>query len=74
MKQEEKDHFDACMKMVDFRMKRIESRRQHEWKVTVAVWALLAAGILNLKVVNPYLLASGLIVLCLVHLWWIRDH
>jgi hypothetical protein len=40
-----KDRCDGLLKLADFRMARIVSRREHEWKVTVAFWALLAAGI-----------------------------
>jgi hypothetical protein len=43
----EKDRCDVLLKLADFRMTRVAGRREHEWKVTVALWALLAAGIVK---------------------------
>jgi len=74
MTPDDKDRCDVCMKMVDFRMKRIGSRRQHEWKVTVAVWALLAAGILKAPDVNRWVFAVGLAALSLLHFCWLLHH
>jgi hypothetical protein len=53
------------MKLADFRLKRAFNRRQHEWKVTVGVWALLAAGIAHPPGNHPwiFLLATCLITL-----------
>ena len=45
MESDSKESIDGLMKLADFRMARIVSRREHEWKVTVAFWAVLAAGI-----------------------------
>jgi hypothetical protein len=42
---EGKDRCDVLLNLANFRMTRVISRREHEWKVTVALWALLAAGI-----------------------------
>lgn len=45
MESDPKESVDGLMKLADFRMAHIVSRREHEWKVTVAFWALLAAGV-----------------------------
>src|SRR6266568_800868 len=45
MPMEDKDRGNLLARLANFRMTRIKSRRDHEWKVTVALWALLAAGI-----------------------------
>ena len=47
MDRDEKINFDALMALADFRLKRIFNRRDYEWKVTLGLWALLAAGIAN---------------------------
>jgi hypothetical protein len=40
---EEKDRFDRFMQLVDFRLRRWEARRSAEWKISLSLWALLAA-------------------------------
>jgi len=70
----EKDRFDATMKLVEFRLARISSRRQHEWKVTVGLWAILAAWIFKSKADHPFIFWLVLICIVLVHIWWIRMH
>lgn len=41
----DKERCDVLLKLADFRMTRVASRRDHEWKVTLALWALLGFGI-----------------------------
>jgi hypothetical protein len=66
----------ALMQLADFRMKRIVSRRDHEWKVTLGLWALLGAGIINpLEGRAPSFLCWVLVVVVVAHaIFWIRPH
>jgi hypothetical protein len=77
-KLDEKARCDVLMKLVDFRTARMVSRRDHEWKVTVGLWALLAAGILKFRTSPDYCsyvaLATGLIVTLGVHAMWVGWH
>lgn len=41
----EKDRFDSCMKQADFFCQRVYNRQQYQWKVTLGLWALIAAGV-----------------------------
>jgi hypothetical protein len=50
----DKDRCDVLLKLAEFRMTRVTSRREHEWKVTVALWALLAAGVIYLRIPNMW--------------------
>jgi hypothetical protein len=74
MADESNRRFDDLMKLLDFRMKRIVSRRDHEWKVTIGLWALLAAGILELRIYDLCSLAFGLVAIFVMHVFWIRSH
>jgi hypothetical protein len=75
----DKDRFGALMRLAEFRNARIADRRSHEWKVTVALWALLAAAILKLRI-SPTpcalsLFAVGLAGLVIGHaFWWVGNH
>jgi hypothetical protein len=73
------DEFNALMRLAEFRNSRIADRRSHEWKVTLALWALLAAGMLQLKIphhgVPRVLLVLGLLVIVTGHaLFWVMNH
>jgi hypothetical protein len=74
---DDKDCRDALVKLAEFRTTRVASRRDHEWKVTVALWALLAVGILYLPQKHPshcwLAWALVLVVLGLAFLW-VGDH
>lgn len=70
-----KDRFDALMQLANFRRERQANRRQHEWKVTVGLWALLAAGIHSPPDINALLLAVGLLFLVWAHaVLWVHWH
>ena len=68
---------DACMKIVEFRTKRIDGRRNHEWKVTLGLWAILAAAVVkrsDLEISEPHL-HWGLAAIVLGHAFlWVRTH
>jgi hypothetical protein len=71
------DRCDVLLKLVEFRMSRVTSRREHEWKVTVALWALLAAGIYYLPKTHPSVLwlAVSLVLVVLGHAFlWVGNH
>jgi hypothetical protein len=61
-----KDRFDAAMKLADFIAQRVTDRRQYEWKITLGLWAVLAAAPLYVRTKPPaVVLALGLAVLVL---------
>ena len=74
----EKDRCDVLLKLAEFRMTRVTSRREHEWKVTIALWALLGAGIISLPQRNPFgplALALILIFVALGYAFlWVGNH
>jgi hypothetical protein len=73
MDEENKRRFDALMKLADFRRERQANRRQHEWKVTVGLWALLAAGIAYPPKCPIWALVFALIVVVIAHAFlWVR--
>ena len=60
---EPKDRFDAYMKLSDFRVHRWDARREFEIKVSVALWALLAATAAVLKVRPDSVLLAALLLI-----------
>lgn len=75
MERSENEAFDALMKLADFRLSRAFNRRQHEWKVTLGVWALLAAAIVHPLPNHKYWIAILVIIISLAHIFlWIRVH
>jgi hypothetical protein len=74
----EKEDFHGLMRLAEFRNSRVANRRDHEWKVTIALWTLLAVGMVELKIPPtwpawPMWLALGAVVL--IHaIWWVRGH
>ncbi len=38
-----KEQFDACMKQADFLTQKVYNRQGYQWKVTLGLWALIAA-------------------------------
>jgi hypothetical protein len=78
---DDKDQFDAFMKLADFRMKVRMERRQLQWRVSLGLWIALAAGMIAFKNaqihVSLWLLAPFLAVVVLGHAvlwvfgnWW----
>ena len=49
MNEDQKNRFDALMKLVDFREARVRARQVYEFQVSIAVWAVLAGAIIGLK-------------------------
>ena len=45
-----KEIFDASMKMAEFSAGRLEADRGYEWKLSLSLWALLAAAIHSFRV------------------------
>ncbi len=45
-----KDRFDACLKLAEFGAGRWDARRQFDWRLTFALWALLVASISLVRV------------------------
>jgi hypothetical protein len=72
---EKKDRCELLLKLANFRMTRVASRRDHEWKVTLALWALLAAGIAqpprHIFIVDLLVI---LIAIFGIHSFWVYDH
>lgn len=58
----DKDLFDACAKLADVSAARLDFRRQLEWRLCLAIWAALAAGIAYFKVQQLPLWVGGAIV------------
>ncbi len=73
-----KERADVLVKLAEFRMSRVSSRRDHEWKVTLALWALLAGGIAvppKLPLWGVAVFAGFLLTLTIVHAaLWVADH
>jgi len=68
----EKERFDALIKLAEFRQARDRSRRELEWKFSVALWALLAASPVYItKRPNDLLLAFVLVLINFIYafLW-----
>ncbi len=38
---DQKEKFDAMMRIAEFSIKNFQERRQYEWKITLAFWALM---------------------------------
>ena len=76
MREDIKDRCDRLLKLADFRMARIVSRRDHEWKVTVELWALLAAGIAHPPTKTPgCILVLALVAIVIGHaVLWVYPH
>jgi hypothetical protein len=55
----EKDKFDAMMKLADFYMGQRKERREFEWRISLATWVFLAAGIGTIAAVRSRLVDFG---------------
>ena len=75
---EPKDAVDACMKQAEYFSGRFDQRRTYEWKTTVALWTLLAAGINFVKAPVPLwipsLLAAAYAFMWLRGIWLANDN
>jgi hypothetical protein len=49
---EKKERFQAYLELATFRMEVRKERRQHEWRVSIAVWGALGAGMIAFKGVH----------------------
>gem|GEM_PF-1046747 len=45
-----KERFEACVKLAEFSATRWDARRAYEWKLSLGLWALLAAAIHSFRV------------------------
>ncbi len=64
----DKDRFDAFIRLADFRTHRWDARRSFESRVSIALWALLAAATAYMKTrPEPALLAVFLVVVVAGH-------
>jgi hypothetical protein len=68
------DQADALLKLADFRFRIRESRRQHEWRVSLGLWVGLGAAIISFKGVVPMSLQVVVLPLIVVGhaLLWVR--
>ena len=76
---EDKNRFDALMRLSDFAFQRWQDRRKYEWRLSLGLWALIAASIHYRDVVKPSsphncAVALMLIVVVFVHACWIRSN
>jgi hypothetical protein len=64
--------FNGLMKLAQIGLTRWTTRRQHEWKITVSIWAALLAALVTdkSKDIPPIILA----VVILIHALWIRQN
>jgi hypothetical protein len=71
---EPKDRFDRCMKLAEFAAGRWDARRSYEWKLSLGLWALLAAAIHSLRVEAVPGWIPAVIILLYVfwmnNVWW----
>jgi hypothetical protein len=77
---EQKDQFDAHYKLAEFYKQVRNERRQHEWRVTLALWVGLAAGaagMVSVKILPniPRCIVIAFLVLVLIyHCGWAMDN
>jgi hypothetical protein len=77
---DEKDQFDAHYKLAEFYKQVRNERRQHEWKVTLALWVGLAAGaagmvsVKELPHIPPCAVTIFLAAVLLYHWLWVKDN
>lgn len=77
----DKERFDAYMKLADYWTARGNARREIQWKVNLAFWALMVAAIYSIKTRPPEgLLVETLAFAAFVHVWvwvtriWMADY
>src|SRR5262245_5775213 len=71
---DDKDRFDAFMKLADFRMDVRRERRQLQWRLSLGLWIALAGGMIAFKNLHvrilTFLLALILLTVVLGHAYW----
>jgi hypothetical protein len=75
----EQEQIDALMKLSEFRFARWRERRTYEWKMSLALWAVLVGGLGYLKVnsiqLSGWLIGPLLLALVIGHaLFWVRTN
>jgi hypothetical protein len=73
------EKFEQLMRLAQFRLDRWTNRREHEWKISVTIWTLLAAVLAALvsrklqptSPISVYLSAPSAIVAIAVHSIWV---
>jgi hypothetical protein len=66
-----KDRFDGFMRLAEHRNLRAATRQSYEWRVTLGLWAVIAAATIYLKAYSVPLWVG--IVVILVHaFFWLR--
>jgi hypothetical protein len=79
MDPETKEDFHGLMRLAEFRNTRVANRRDHEWKVTIGLWTLLALAMIS-KLQIPAVWRrwpfwSLLAAIVIVHwIGWVRSH
>jgi hypothetical protein len=72
---EDKNTFDALMKLSDFRFQRWLDRRKYEWRMSFAIWALLAASIHYKNELFhdplPLVICLALVLVVILHTCWV---
>ena len=62
----ENERADVLMQIANFRLDRWKNRREHEWRISAALWALLAAAIYK---DIPFPLSWVIVVIVLHAIW-----
>jgi hypothetical protein len=72
---EGQDRFDRLMKLAEFRLRRWDSRNAFGWKITLGLWAVLAATCHYIPIKpNMYYVAAMLIVVVISHaIFWVAQ-
>ena len=71
----DKARFDSLMKLAEFRSTIRESRRQHEWRVSLGIWIGMGAAIISLRNVPVWVMYVALPSIVLGHAWlWVRSN
>jgi hypothetical protein len=70
----EKERFEALVSLADFRRKVREERRQLEWKLSLALWVAMGAGMLAFRdhPLSNCALGVGLIFVIGLHAIWVN--
>jgi hypothetical protein len=73
---DDKNIFDALMKLSDFRFQRWQDRRKYEWRISIGLWALIAAWIYYAEIARtsppPVVTVVLMLVVFMLHAWWVR--